>query len=414
MPKLIRALGLGSAVAIGMGAMVGAGLYVVSGLAVGIAGSSALLALLIVALAATCNALSSAQLAATFPASGGTYEFGYRLLGPWAGFSAGWTFLVSKLAAGGAVAIGLGAYIAPHLPLSSTAVGLVAVALLAGANLAGIRKAGMLNVGIVLLVLASLALFLVFGMPRIRPEAFADFAPEGAGGALRAAALLFFAFTGYARLATLAEEVQDPERTIPRAIGISIGAATVLYLAVIGTSFGILGRVEMGESAAPIAAAGEAAGGVWLGTVVTFGAAVALIGVLLSQILGISRMMLAMARRRDLPRALERVRPETGVPSAAVLATAAVIMAVAAFGGLGFAVESASFAILLYYAIANLCAIRLPAELRLYPPFVAWAGLIACVVLAGSLSWTTIASGLGVLAAGLAGRWIVVRRRPEP
>ncbi len=217
---LRRDLGLIDAVGVGLGAIIGAGLFVVTGVAAGVAGPAFLVGLLLAGAAATCNALSSAQLAATYPQAGGTYEYGYRLLHPWTGFAAGWMFLASKLAAGGTVALGFGHYLAelvPGVPPRSAAV--AAAVLATAANLAAVRKAGRVNTAIVAITLGTLVAFIACGVPAFEPANLYPFAPAGWRSILEAAALLFFSYTGYARLATLGEEVAEPRRTIPRAIG---------------------------------------------------------------------------------------------------------------------------------------------------------------------------------------------------
>lgn len=411
-PALRRELGLLDAVAIGFGAIVGAGIFVVTGVAAGIAGPAFLIGLLLAGVAAAANALSSAQLAATYPQSGGTYEYGYRVLSPWAGFAAGWMFLASKISAAGTVALGLAGYLevlVPGLPPRGVAVGaVVAFTLL---NYFGIRRSSRVNLAIVAVSLGSLLLFVAAGVPAFRPEKLRPFAPAGWEGMLRAAAILFFAYTGYARIATLGEEVREPERTIPRAIGVTIGGAFLIYAAVALVAAGAVGAGALAETAAPLAVAARAFPLGGADRVVAAGGLAAMLGVILSQLLGLSRMAFAMARRGDLPGFLERVHPRHGVPGRAVLAVGAVAAAVAATGTLAGVAAAASFTILVYYGIANLAALRMPREAKLFPDVVPAFGLAACALLAFSLSLETILTGAGVLAIGLAGRGLLRGRR---
>ncbi|HEY0866471.1 MAG TPA: APC family permease [Fimbriimonas sp.] len=409
--ELRRDLGLFDAVAIGWGAIVGAGLFVVTGVAAAVAGPAFLVGLLVAAVVATFNALSSAQLAANYPRSGGTYEYGYEVLHPWAGFAAGWTFLASKLAAGGTVAIGFGGYLAALVPgVSAQAAAASAVVALTVANYLGIRKAGRLNIAIVVVTLTSLAYFAVTGLPAFQRENLEPFAPEGAGSVLRSAALLFFAYTGYARIATLAEEVREPRRTIPRAIMISLGTAAVLYLLVAFVAVGAVGAETMASSRSPLATAAERIGAPAGALAIGIGAAAAMLGVLLSQVLGISRVMLAMARRGDLPPGLGHVSEKRAVPDKAIFVTGAIILLLALFGTLEWIVASATFTILLYYTITNVAALRLEKKLKLYGDAIAVLGTLSCLALAFSLKPETIAWGLLLLAAGFAFRALL--RRP--
>ncbi|HYW05833.1 MAG TPA: amino acid permease [Longimicrobium sp.] len=398
---LRRTLGLADAVAIGMGAVVGAGIFVVIGMAAGMAGPALLPALTIAGVAATCNALSSAQLAAEYPQAGGTYEYGYRVLGPWAGFAAGWMFLVSKATAAGTVALGLAAYLAvlaPGLPARGVAVGGVVV--FTALNAWGVRRSATVNLIITTIAVGTLLVFAMFAAGRFDAANLRPFAPAGLGGTMRAAALLFFAYTGYARIATLGEEVRDPRSTIPRAIGITVAGALCLYAVVALAAVGATGAATLAASPAPLAAAARELGRPGLERMVAGGAVAAMLGVLLSQILGLSRMVFAMARRGDLPAGLARVHPGSGTPVNAVLLVGAAAAASAAWGSVAAIASAASFAILVYYGIANVAALRMPRSARRFPNAVAWTGLVGCATLALSLAPATMAAGAVALAAG--------------
>jgi APA family basic amino acid/polyamine antiporter len=400
---LRRDLGLVDAVGVGFGAIIGAGIFVVTGVAAGIAGPAFLVGLFIAAIAATCNALSSAQLAAEYPQAGGTYEYGYRVLNPWAGFAAGWMFLASKIAAAGTVALGLAGYLDTLVPgVHPRVLAVVAILAFTGLNYLGIRRTSGANLLIVAVSISALLLFVVAGIGAFRMENLRPFSPAGWRGTLEAAAILFFAYTGYARIATLAEEVRDPKRTIPRAIMITIGGAVLLYAAVAIVAVGAVGADAMAETAAPLHASASAFGYPWIATAVSLGGMTAMLGVILSQLLGLSRMGFAMARRGDLPRFLEHISPQSGVPGRAVLVIGVVAAMVAATGTLRGVASAASFAILVYYGIANVAALRMPRHAKLYPNGVPLIGLVACTALAISLSFTVILSGIAVLATGFA------------
>jgi len=408
--ELRRDLRLADAVGVGFGAIVGAGIFVVTGVAAGVGGPALLLGLFIAGIAATCNALSSAQLAATYPHSGGTYEYGYRVLGPWAGYLAGWMFLASKIAAAGTVAIGLAGYLDRLVPgVHPRVIAVGAVVLFTALNYFGIRRTSRLNLGIVLVSVGTLVAFVIVGAFAFEPANLRPFAPAGWRGTMEAAAILFFAYTGYARIATLGEEVHDPARTIPRAIMVTIGGSILLYGAVALVAVAAVGAGPLAETAAPLAVAAEGFGVPAMAVVVAVGGLAAMLGVILSQLLGLSRMAFAMARRGDLPAVLHHVHPEHGVPSRAVLVIGAVAAVVAATGTLAGVATAAAFTILIYYGIANLCAWRMPADGKLYPDAIPMAGMAFCAVLALSLDSRTILIGLGVLAAGVLLRLV---RRP--
>jgi basic amino acid/polyamine antiporter, APA family len=404
-PTLRRDLGLIDAIAIGFGAIIGAGIFVVTGVAAGIAGPALLAGLFIAAIAATANALSSAQLAALYPQSGGTYEYGYRVLNEWAGFAAGWMFMASKTAAAGTVALGLAGYLDALVPgLQPRVMAVGAIILFTMLNYFGVRRSSTANLMIVAVSLGALLIFVGAGAGAFRTMNLQPFAPAGLRGTLQAAALLFFAFTGYARIATLAEEVRDPGRNIPLAIAITIGGAVLLYGAVALVAVGSIGTAAMAETAAPLYVAAQAFPARWVATVVAIGGITAMLGVILSQLLGLSRMAFAMARNGDLPAGLASVHPRFGSPARAVLLIGAVAAVVAATGTLRGVAAAASFTILVYYGIANVAALRMPQHARLVPDLVPWVGVTSCALLLVSLDMTTIMTGSAVLVAGLVGR----------
>lgn len=395
---------------IGFGAIVGAGIFVVTGVAAGIAGPAFLVGLVLAAVAATCNALSSAELAAEYPQSGGTYEYGYRVLSPWAGFAAGWMFVVSKIAAAGTVAIGLAGYLAlvlPAVPPRAIAVG--AILLFTALNYFGVRRSSRANLVVVAVSLSSLLVFTLAGARACRIENLTPFAPFGWGSVLESAAILFFAYTGYARIATLGEEVRDPRRTIPRATLITIGGAVLLYAAVAAVAVGLVGSDSLAATTAPLQVAASSLPYSWMPVAVSLGGVTAMLGVILSQVLGLSRMVFAMARRGDMPRFLAAVDPRHRVPGRAVLAIGGSAAIVAATGSLRGVASAAAFAILVYYAIANLAALRMPAAAKLYPDVIPSVGLVTCSVLAFSLDFRVVSIGVGCLAVGVVGRAVLRR-----
>jgi APA family basic amino acid/polyamine antiporter len=409
---LRRDLGLLDAVGVGLGAIVGAGIFVVIGVAARVAGPAILVALALGGVAATCNALSSAQLAAEYPRAGGTYEYGYQLLGPWAGFAAGWMFLASKIAAAGTVALGLAGYVQSVLPyVPPRAVAVAATLAFTALNWFGVKRSSAVNLAIVAVSLGSLLIFVAAGAPTVAFATLTPFAPGGLRGALEAAGLLFFAYTGYARIATLGEEVRDPRRTIPRAIIITMTGGLILYGAVAFVAVASAGADVLSGSPAPLHAAALGFARPWAAPVVAVGGVTAMLGVILSQLLGLSRMAFAMARRGDLPAGLAAVDPQHGVPRRAVLAIGLVSAIVAATGTVIGVASAAAFTILVYYGIANLAALRMPRAAKLYPDGVAVVGLLSCALLALSLSARAIGTGLALLVAGLAWRVLWVRLR---
>lgn len=399
--ELRRRLGVFDAVVIGLGSMIGAGIFAALAPAARAAGSGLLVGLGVAAVVAYCNATSSARLAARYPASGGTYVYGRERLGEFWGYLAGWGFVVGKTASCAAMGLTVGFYVWPG---HAHAVAVAAVVALTGVNYAGVHKSAWLTRLIVAVVLAVLAAVVVAALTsgvsdtaRLNVGADASF-----GGVLQAAGLLFFAFAGYARIATLGEEVRDPKRTIPRAIPLALAITLVVYAAVAVAALSVLGSGGLGRATAPLAEVVRAAGLPGLAPVVRAGAAVAAIGSLLALILGVSRTTLAMARDRHLPHALAAVHPRFGVPHRAELAVGVVVAVVAGIADVRGAIGFSSFGVLVYYAIANASAATLtPAEGR-PPRLVPAVGLAGCLILAFALPLTSVITGAAVLAVGAA------------
>lgn len=388
---LQRRLGTADAVVIGLGSMLGAGVFVVFAPAAAVAGWGLLAGLAVAGAVAYCNAISSARLAARHPRSGGAYVYGRECLGDFWGFLAGWSFVVGKTASCAAMALTVGLYVWPR---GANALAVAAVVALTAVNYRGIGKSALLTRVIVAFVLAVLAAVVVVIAGSGRAEI--AFSPAGVGTAqvLQAAGLLFFAFAGYARIATLGEEVRDPERTIPRAIPLALGVTLGVYAAVALSLLSILGPAALGSAATPLADAVRVAGAPGLEPIVRTAAAVAAAGSLLSLMLGVSRTSLAMARDGHLPRALSAVHPRFGVPHRAELAVAAVVAGVAAVSDVRAAIGFSSFAVLVYYAIANAAAWTLGR--RAIP----MAGLTGCLVVAACLPAGSVLGGVAVLAIG--------------
>ncbi|MCD1267682.1 amino acid permease [Microbacterium sp. MEC084] len=409
-PALARRLGLGDAVAIGLGAMVGAGVFSAFAPAAAAAGSWLLAGLAIAAVVAYCNATASAQLAAVHTTSGGTYAYGRAELGAWWGYAAGWCFVIGKLASCAAMAMTFAAYAAPagwERPVA-----IAAVVALTGVNLLGVTRTALAAKIIVTVALLALAVAVAagFAAPAAADGAFSGDLSTGVGGLLQSAGLLFFAFAGYARIATMGEEVRDPARIIPRAITIAFLIALAVYALVGASLLAALGSAGTAASAAPLSDAAAAAGWGWAEPVVRIGACAASLGALLALIAGIGRTGLAMAREHDLPSWLSAIHPRFHVPHRMEIAVGAIVVAVVAVADLRGAIGFSSFGVLLYYLIANLSAYRQRAAVRRYPRWMQVLGAIGCVVLAFTLPWQSVAAGAAVVAIGLALRAIRLMR----
>ncbi|RTL63070.1 MAG: APC family permease [Pseudonocardiaceae bacterium] len=409
-PRLARRLTTTDAVVIGLGSMIGAGVFAVFAPAAAAAGRWLLVGLALAAVVAFCNATASAQLAAQYPTSGGTYAYGRERLGPWWGFLAGWGFVVGKTASCAAMALTFAAYAVP--PAWQRPAAAAAVVLLALVNLRGITRTAQLTRVLVAVVLAVLAVVVAAGIVAATDPSPVSVPAVGGSvyGVLQSAGLLFFAFAGYARIATLGEEVRDPRRTIPRAVSLALGLVVVLYVVLAVVALLALGSDALASSTAPLADVARAAGWGWAVPVVAVGGAAGALGALLALITGLGRTSLAMAREGDLPRPLAAVSTRFQVPHRAEIAVAVVVVALVLTVDLREVIGFSSFGVLVYYLIANAAARTQTGDDRRYPRWLQVVGAVGCVVLVATLPWQSIAVGAAVFVVGIGYRLVVVRR----
>jgi basic amino acid/polyamine antiporter, APA family len=412
-PGLARRLGTADAVVIGLGSMIGAGVFSAFGPAARAAGAGLLIGLAVAAAIAYCNATASAQLAAVYPTSGGTYIYGRERLGPWWGFIAGWGFVIGKSASCAAMALTVASYAVPGPQWAQRIIGVGAVVLLIALNYRGVTKTAMLaRILLVCTMIALAAVVIGIAMAKPEPSQLIHWPTGTIYGVLQSAGLLFFAFAGYARIATMGEEVRDPARTIPRAITLALAIAVAIYFVVGVAALLAAGPDGLAHAAAPLAEAVRAAGIPALVPVITGGAALASLGALLALIAGLGRTVLAMARHRDLPAWLAAVHPRYRVPHHAEVALGVVVCILVATVDLRGVIGFSSFGVLIYYAIANASAYTLPASgERRRRRILNVCGLAGCLLLVATLPWQSVISGLAVFAVGIIGRAVVLHRR---
>jgi APA family basic amino acid/polyamine antiporter len=409
-PALARKLGTTDAVVIGLGSMIGAGIFASFAPDAAAAGPGLLIGLAIAAIVAYCNATASAQLAAQYPTSGGTYVYGRERLGEWPGFLAGWSFVIGKTASCAAMALTFAAYAAPagwEKPIAVTA-----VLVLAAVNYFGVTRTATLTRIIVAVVLLVLALVMVVGLWAGNPagnDLGKDLFADGPYGILQSAGLLFFAFAGYARIATMGEEVKNPQRTIPRAIITALFIVLAVYALIAVTVLLVVGPEKLATSTAPLVEVVITANAGWAAPIVRVGAAAAALGALLALIAGVGRTSMAMARNRDLPAWLAGVHPKYKVPHHAEIALAVIVSILVVSVDLRGAIGFSSLGVLLYYFIANISAFTQAKERRRYPKALQILGATGCLVLVVTLPLVSIVVGVIVLAVGVAYRLIRLR-----
>jgi len=439
--RLKRELGVFHAVLLGLGSILGTGVFVSIGIAAGIAGPSVLIAIVLAALLALCNGLSSAQLAAAHPVAGGTYEYGYKFLHPKLGFTAGWMFLLAKSASAATAALGVGTYLLGQFLYDTTfiqqliaqgvntyymniAIALVALFVITGLVLLGVRRSAWANTLLVATTIAGLIAVVAYSFVMLKhPIGFTastgqQFWPAEAPaiGLLSATALMFVAYTGYGRVATLGEEVRDPRRTIPKAIIATLGVIALIYIAIGAALVYAINtgdaRMELGEVLLQIV--WWTGGPAWLSTIIAIAGITAMLGVLLNLVLGLSRVLLAMGRRYDVPTFFGNVNASGTTPIPAVIGVAVLIAGLVLIGDLKTTWSFSAFTVLIYYGITNLAALRLPVENRLYPRVFSYAGLLGCLLLCWWVNPLIWFFGLKLIAIGLLWHWLAPKMFGPP
>ena len=398
---------------LGLGSILGTGVFVSIGLGADVAGASVVLAVILAAGLATCNGLSSAQLAANHPVSGGTYEYGYRWLSPRLGFTAGWMFMCAKSASAATAALSVSAYVLQQFSLSDMFVlpaALIIILIVTCLTLSGIKRSSRVNTIIVSITIISLLCFIgaAFKVTNIVGSSHFDelftSVSEDTFSFFECIALMFVAYTGYGRIATLGEEVKDPGRNIPRAIITTLVVSMLLYVLVALSAVGMVGASHYGSVAvndfAPLQRIASKFGSPLLAGIVSIGAVTAMLGVLLNLILGLSRVLLAMGRRSDVPTRLGNVTAAKGVPASATICVGIIIAAIVLVGDIKTTWTFSAFTVLIYYALTNLCAMQLSIEDRLYPAWISYAGFLGCLFLTFWIDGFVWLVGATVLSLG--------------
>jgi APA family basic amino acid/polyamine antiporter len=401
--RLRRTLGLWSATAISVGATIGAGIFVVIGIVAGVAGPALVISMGLAGVIALFTALSFAELATWRPVEGSIYQYTRQLVSPFAGFLTGWMWMISNTFGGATVALGFAYYLGSSTLPANLVAAILCVAFTA-LNLVGIRHSAWLNNILVTVNVAVLSFFIIFGLFFVQPTNFAPFNPLS-GGVFLGAFFIFFAYGGFARVAVVAEEVKDARRTVPKAIMLSLAISITIYILVGIVAVGLVGSGALAASNSPLTTAVSATQSSLAMQIVSIGGLVATAGVLLTAVLGVSRVAFAMAREGDMPQTFKEIHPQFGTPYRAILLVGSIMAALALFVPLTQVAAISTFALLFYYSWANICALKLKCEKRLYPKVVPAVGLTLCLTLLGVVvfaNWQAWTIGLTCLAIGTA------------
>lgn len=410
MVELKRTLGLLDATAIGIGAIIGAGIFVVLGIAVGYAGPAVIVSMIIAATVALFTALSFAELGSAIPKQGGTYAFAYELISPFAAFISGCLWLFGQTVAGAAVSLGLASYFVAIFPFFSLKIVAVSAALvLTVLNLVGTKHSAMINNILVLTKIGILCLFVGAGVFQLNSQNYAPFAPNGFIGILQGAGFIFFAYLGFGRIAALGEEVKNPKKTLPLAILLALVTSVILYIITGIVATGLQNYKTLAGSGSPLTDAARVTGNFTLIATISLGALVATASVLLTNLIGLSRVSFAMARNGQLPKSLANIHPKFGTPYLSILFTGTLMAVLTLVSDLRQTAAITSLSLLSTHIILHFSAIRLRKKVpnlktfkAPFYPLIPVLGLVSCAILMFSLpieAWAVWAVAMIVVSA---------------
>jgi len=413
--QLKRELDWFNAAAMGLASVIGAGVFVSLGIASGISGSFVISALVVTGLLAACNSLNIAQLAVNHPVSGGIYEYAYKYLNPWMGFIVGWIYLLSKTAVAATAALGFSGYLLNALGINETnfliPVAEVAVVIITLIVLSGMKVSKVSTLVVVFLTILSLLFLIVVGLFISISHGFDKLISSGIPtnysniSFFQSVALMFVSYNGAARITMVGEEIVDPRQSIPKAVGLTIGVTMLLYVGVAIASIGTIGAKAFAdatlEQAAPLQAVANSFGIPGAGNILTIGAITSMLSILLTTVLGVSRLLLAMGRRGDMPSFLSTLNQSGTTPYWAVLSVGLIITLLVLIGNVKTTWSLGTFGALSRSTIASLAALQLANEERLYPKWITWLSFLSSVLLIFCVEWQYWLTGIGLIAVGL-------------
>ena len=401
--RLKASLSLFDAVAVSVGAIIGGGIFVVTGITAGLAGSALVISMLIAAGISLLTALSFAELTAWQPKEGSIYEYTYQLISPFAGFLTGWMWVLSNTFAGAAVSLGFAYYLATLVPnLNPNHIAAIVCLVFTALNYCGSKQSALVNNALVTAKLLILAFFIIFGLFYTNTLNFMPFKPFETG-VFYGACYIFFAFGGFARPAVVAEEIKNAKRNVPKAMFIALGISTLIYILVGTVAVGLVGPARLANSSSPLEEAIKATGNLTSSTIISIGGLLATASVLLTSVLGVSRMIYAMARRKDLPETLGKLHPRFNTPIYSTWIVGVAMALLVLFFDLSRVVAISTFGLLFFYTLANVSALRLKTQNRRYPRVFPAAGVATCLIMLVFLLFASLQSWIIGTASLLVG-----------
>jgi len=407
--SLHRSLGIVGVLTLSIGAMIGSGIFVLPSLAFKITGPAVILAYVIAGIVVLPAVFSKAEMATAMPSAGGTYLFIDRAMGPMLGTIAGFGVWFSLTFKAAFALVGLSAYLSLFFTADARLVGLVITAVLIALNLVGVKQSTAFQTVLVTGVLIVLAVFVGTGVPQVDTAAFEPFLTQGNKALFSAAAVVFISYAGVTKIASIAEEVRDPQRNIPRGMFLSIGLMILLYPAIVAIMVGVTPAADLAATTTPVATAAKQFLGDNGEFLVSATAVVALISMGNAGLVASARYPFAMSRNQLAPAYLSRLS-KSGAPTGAIITTGAVIGLLVAFVPLLEIAKLASAFQLLVFALNNLALIAFressPAWYRptfrspAYP-YVQIFGILACLGLLTQIGLIPTIGAIGFIAAGI-------------
>ncbi|NEP03040.1 MAG: amino acid permease [Symploca sp. SIO2E9] len=421
--QLKRELGWFGSASMGLASVIGVGIFVSIGIAAGISGSAVIGALVVAGLLGACNSLNLAQLAASHPVSGGIYEYGYKYLTPALGFTGGWIYFLSKIAVAATAALGFAGYLLNTTGFNDSRVLIVvaeaAVLIVTLIVIGGMRSFKVTTIAVVSVTILSLLFLIIAGSFVCLANGFEhlSFANSSSGNSIKnfleSVALMFISYNGAARISMMSEEITEPRKNIPKAILLTIVVTMLLYVGVAVVSLGSIGVEAFSkattEQAAPLQVVASSFGIPGAANILAVGAITSMLSILLTIILGVSRILLAMGRRGDMPSFFAQLNSSGTTPYWAVLFLGIAIALLVLTGDVKVTWSFAAFGSMYRCFLVSLAALQLSQQERLYPQWLSGISLFSSLFLAFWVEWQIWLIGLGVIGVGVVWHLVIQR-----
>jgi basic amino acid/polyamine antiporter, APA family len=398
MVKLKRELNLFQLTVISVGIILGAGIYALIGVAAETGGNAIWLSFLISAIIALFTGLSYAELSAMFKGNAGEYDYISKAMNKKLGLFIGLSVIFVAIITSATVALGFAGYFTTIIPIPYIIAAILVIIFLTIFNMIGIKQATLFNIIATVVEFVGLILIILIGFKYIGTVNLFEM-PQGLSGVFVSAGLVFFAYIGFESLVKLKEETKNPDKTIPKAIILSVIITTILYILVAVSAVSVVGWQALSQSAAPLALVAQTALGGMSGQILVIIALFSTANTILIGLVTASRQIYGIAKEKALPQIFTKIHERTRTPLIAVYASTAVAILFVLIGDIAFVANLTNLLLFFTFGLVNLSLIilryktkpkkgkfRCPVNIGRFP-LISLLGMISSVVMIGVILW---------------------------